>query len=168
MSERSKQTFLDTLDREHAITLKVLRAYPPDQLDLRPVESARTARQLAWTFVMERGLAVKVWRDELKDGIPAGAKPPEPPQDWGALLAALERAQAEYRALIAAASEEELEGTVTFFTAPRTMGAWTRWEWIWFLLHDEIHHRGQLSVYLKMAGGKVPSIYGPSADEPWT
>ena len=32
---------------------------------------------------------------------------------------------------------------------------------------DDVHHRGQLSVYLRMAGGKVPSIYGPSHDEPW-
>ena len=30
-----------------------------------------------------------------------------------------------------------------------------------------VHHRGQFSVYLRMADGKVPSIYGPSADEPW-
>jgi len=35
------------------------------------------------------------------------------------------------------------------------------------MLDDQIHHRGQLSVYVRMAGGKVPSIYGPSADEPW-
>lgn len=38
---------------------------------------------------------------------------------------------------------------------------------LWFLLFDEIHHRGQFSIYLRMADGKVPSIYGPSADEPW-
>jgi uncharacterized damage-inducible protein DinB len=40
-------------------------------------------------------------------------------------------------------------------------------DFLWFLLCDQIHHRGQLSVYLRMAGGKVPSIYGPSGDEPW-
>ena len=33
-------------------------------------------------------------------------------------------------------------------------------------LHDQIHHRGQFSVYLRLAGAKVPSIYGPTADEP--
>jgi uncharacterized damage-inducible protein DinB len=47
------------------------------------------------------------------------------------------------------------------------MGEMTRMEWLWFLLHDEIHHRGQFSVYLRMADAKVPSIYGPTADEPW-
>ena len=40
-------------------------------------------------------------------------------------------------------------------------------EVLWLMLMDSVHHRGQLSVYLRMVGGKVPSIYGPSADEPW-
>jgi uncharacterized damage-inducible protein DinB len=35
------------------------------------------------------------------------------------------------------------------------------------MLMDSVHHRGQFSVYLRMADGKVPSIYGPTADEPW-
>jgi uncharacterized damage-inducible protein DinB len=60
-----------------------------------------------------------------------------------------------------------LQQKVHFFTAPKTLGEISRLEWIWFLLHDEIHHRGQFSVYLRMADGKVPSIYGPTADEPW-
>jgi DinB family len=38
---------------------------------------------------------------------------------------------------------------------------------VWFLVHDQIHHRGQFSIYLRMADAKVPSIYGPTADEPW-
>jgi uncharacterized damage-inducible protein DinB len=38
---------------------------------------------------------------------------------------------------------------------------------LWLMLMDSIHHRGQLSVYIRPAGGKVPSIYGPSGDEPW-
>ena len=37
----------------------------------------------------------------------------------------------------------------------------------WLMLMDSVHHRGQFSVYLRMSGGKVPSIYGPTADEPW-
>ena len=38
---------------------------------------------------------------------------------------------------------------------------------LWMMLSDTIHHRGQLSVYLRIASGKAPSIYGPSADELW-
>ncbi len=59
------------------------------------------------------------------------------------------------------------EGTVKFFTGPGQLGDIPVIGFCWFILCDQIHHRGQLSVYVRMAGGKVPSIYGPSADEPW-
>ena len=58
-------------------------------------------------------------------------------------------------------------GTLQFPVGPGKMGDWKRSDFMWFLLSDHIHHRGQFSVYLRMAGGKVPAIYGPSADEPW-
>jgi uncharacterized damage-inducible protein DinB len=47
------------------------------------------------------------------------------------------------------------------------MGDVPKMQALWMFLCDQIHHRGQFSVYLRMADGKVPSIYGPSADEPW-
>jgi uncharacterized damage-inducible protein DinB len=146
----------------------VLRAYPEDQLDLKPHPRSNSARDLAWTFVMERGLGTRVWNDEFAQGFKGGSAPPKAPEKWSDLLHQLEQAHAQFRTLIASASDDDLNATVHFFTAPRTMGEMTRLQWIWFLLHDEIHHRGQFSIYLRMAGGKVPSIYGPSADEPWT
>lgn len=167
MSQQAKEAFLRTYDQEYATTLRVLRAYPEDQLDLKPSPKSNSAKQLGWTFVMERLLGINVWHDRLAGGIPAGQTMPQPPEKWSDLLAALEKASADYRSLIANASVEELGQKVHFFVAPKTMGELTRMDWIWFLLHDEIHHRGQFSVYLRMAGGKLPSIYGPTADEPW-
>jgi uncharacterized damage-inducible protein DinB len=41
-------------------------------------------------------------------------------------------------------------------------------EFLWYLFFDAIHHRGQLSTYIRPMGGKVPSIYGPSGDDPGT
>jgi uncharacterized damage-inducible protein DinB len=163
----AKQAFLDTYDREHATTMRVLRAYPEDQLNLKPHPRSNSARDVAWTFVMECGLGKRVWHDQLAQGVPSGSKPPAAPEKWSDLLDQLEQAYAGFRALVASASEEELNEKVHFFVAPKTMGELTRKDWIWFLLHDQIHHRGQFSVYLRMAGGKVPSIYGPTADEPW-
>jgi len=162
-----KQAFLSTYDREHATTMRVLRAYPKDKLDLRPHPKSNSARELAWTFVLERGLGVKVWHDEFAKGVPAGSQTPTAPEAWDELLGALEKATKDFRALVESAPEEALEEKVHFFTAPKTMGEITRHDWIWFLLHDEIHHRGQFTVLLRMADGRVPSIYGPSADEPW-
>lgn len=166
MASNSRQIFLDNYDREHATTMRVLRAYPEDQLDLKPSEKSKTARELAWVFVLERGLGTRVWHDELAQGKMSG-KPPDPPQDWNALLAALEKAHHDFRELVASTSDEAFHQNVHFFVAPKTMGEISRLEWAWFLLHDQIHHRGQFSVYLRMAGAKVPSIYGPTADEPW-
>jgi uncharacterized damage-inducible protein DinB len=52
-------------------------------------------------------------------------------------------------------------------TGPKAIGPVPKGAIVQFMLNDHIHHRGQLSVYLRMTGNKVPSIYGPSKDEPW-
>lgn len=115
---------------------------------------------------MERYLGNKVWHDEFGKGKPSG-NPPKPPESFDEILSTLEKANADYRKMIESASDAELDANVHFFTAPKTMGEIRRMDWAWFLLHDEIHHRGQFSILLRMAGAKVPSIYGPTKDEPW-
>jgi len=168
MSVRGKQEYLNTFEEEHAKTMRVLRAYPADKLDLRPHPKSKTARELAWVFVLECGLGTAIWHDKYANGRPPGGSPlPQAPDSWDDLLAALDKAHNDFRDLVASASDEELHQDVHFFTGPKTMGTISRKNWIWFLLHDQIHHRGQFSIYLRMADGKVPSIYGPSGDEPW-
>lgn len=161
-----KQQFLDAYDREHATTMRVLHNYPPDKTDLRPDPKLKTARELAWVFVLESYLGERVWNDEIaKQGI--SGKPPQAPESWDEIVAEVENAYKHFREIIAAADDDTLHGQVTFMVGPKQMGQYTRIDWLWFLLGDQIHHRGQFSVYLRMAGGKVPSIYGPSGDEPW-
>jgi uncharacterized damage-inducible protein DinB len=163
----AKQEFLKAYDQEHAITMRVLRAYPQDKLELRPHPKCKTARELAWIFVLERGLGAKILNDEFASGtIPAGGPPP-PPESWDELLGAIAKAHREFGELVRSFSDEKMLETVKFFTGPGALGDFTRLEAARFLLSDEIHHRGQFSVYLRMADGKVPSIYGPTADEPW-
>jgi len=161
-----KERFLSTYDKENATTLRVLRAYPKDKADLKPTPTMRSAKDLAFVFVAERGLGVKVWHDEFAKKAPGGT-PPKPPETLEAIIAAFEKASKDWRELIAKTPDAELSEKVHFFVGPKTMGEYSRLEWAWFLLHDEIHHRGQFSVYLRMAGGKLPSVYGPTADEPW-
>lgn len=160
-----KQQFLETLDREHATTMRVLRAFPAAKADLRPHAKCKTAKELAFVFAAERGLAHMVLNNQFPEGMQG--EMPQPPETWEETLAAIEQADGAFRALIAATADADLGETVKFFTAPMTIGDISRIEFLWFLLHDEIHHRGQFSVYLRMADGKVPSIYGPTADEPW-
>jgi uncharacterized damage-inducible protein DinB len=162
-----KEQFLDAYEREHRTTMKVLRAYPPDQADLRPHERCKTAKELAWIFVLERGLGTMGLKNAFASGNPGSGQAPPPPDTWEEVLAALEKAHGEFAETVRSYSDEEFEEQIKFFTGPGTLGDWTRTEFAWFLLHDQIHHRGQLSIYLRIAGGKVPSIYGPSGDEPW-
>ena len=168
MAASPKQQFLESFDREHATTMRVLRAFPKDKADTKLHPNIKTPKELAWVFVMECGLGMRVWNDELASGIPAGSKPPSPPDKWDDLLAAVEKQSGEYRALVSSTPDAKFSEDVHFMTGPKKMGPISRINWAWFMLHDQIHHRGQFSTYLRMSGGKVPSIYGPTADEPWT
>jgi uncharacterized damage-inducible protein DinB len=161
-----KQQFLASYEREQATTMRVLRAYPTDKLDLRPHPKCKTARELAWMFVLERGLGTRVMNNEFATGGPSGAPPP-PPESWQDILAALEKAHKDFADLVASIPDDRMFDPVKFFTAPKTLDDIPGLEFLWFLLGDQIHHRGQFSIYLRMADAKVPSIYGPSADEKW-
>lgn len=163
----AKDAFLRTLDEEHARTMKLLRALPKDKADTRAHPNIKTPKELAWTFVLERGLGKAAWSDAFKNGIPAGRTPPPPPDKWEDLVAALESANKEWRDLISSTSDEQLREKIHFFVGPKQLGEYTRMDFAWFLLHDEIHHRGQFSVLMRMCDAKVPSVYGPSEAEPW-
>jgi uncharacterized damage-inducible protein DinB len=159
-----KQTFLDAFIREHATTLKVLRAFPVDQSEFRPHPRSQTARELAWTFVMEQALISAALTDSLKLG---GGMPPIP-ESFPAILDQFDREFHQVVELIRKTPDDQFTGTtVKFFAGPGKMADFPKLDFAWFMLCDQIHHRGQYSVYLRLAGGKVPSIYGPSADEPW-
>ena len=164
MTTSPKQQFLDAYEREHALTMKLLRAFPAAKGDLKPHARLRSARDLAWIFVLERGLGTVVLNGEF------GAKPPSaspPAPGWDDILSALEKAHKDFGTLVRAMPDAKLDETVKFLTGPKKVGDVKRMDFLWFLLGDQIHHRGQLSVYLRLADGKVPSIYGPSGDEPW-
>jgi uncharacterized damage-inducible protein DinB len=158
-----KQQFLEVFEREHATTVKVLRAYPGDQLDLRPHKMCKTARELAWMFVMEQALAHKALTTGLDWSAPS--KSPEAPASMDGIIEALEKGHRDVVDAVNALPDPT--GTVKFYTAPKTIGDVPIMSFVWMMLFDQIHHRGQFSIYLRMADGKVPSIYGPTADEPW-
>jgi uncharacterized damage-inducible protein DinB len=161
-----RQHFLDVFAREHATTLRVLRAYPDDQLDLKPGERSMSARELVGIFILEQWLAERA----LTTGFDWSSPPPprpEMPDSVEGIARMLDERHQRVVALVRDASDESLGGTVNFFVAPKTMGDVPKIDFLWGMVFDQVHHRGQLSVYLRVAGAKVPSIYGPSGDEPW-
>jgi uncharacterized damage-inducible protein DinB len=160
-----KQQLLDAFDREHATTLRVLRAYPSNKLALQPHAKCKTARELAWVFVTEQGMAEMALTTGLDWSKPMS--PPKAPESMAEIIAALEASHARVANLVRGMRDDQLAETVAFPVAPKTLGQVPRLQFLWMLLCDQIHHRGQFSIYLRMADGKLPSIYGPTADEPW-
>ncbi len=92
----AKQQFLDAYEKEHVTTMRVLRAFPSDKADLRPDPSCRTARELAWIFVMERGLGTKVFQNVFASGAVPRGELPQPPESWDAIVAAFETAHKDF------------------------------------------------------------------------
>ena len=158
-----KDMYLQTFQRECETTLKVLKALPATQGDFKPHERSRTAKELAWNFVLEQGLAEMA----LKGRVDFSQPMPKPPAAYADAVAAFEKSYQETIARVKHAGDTELNRTVQFPVGPGQMGDFRGIDILWTALMDQIHHRGQFSVYLRLAGGKVPSIYGPTADEPW-
>jgi uncharacterized damage-inducible protein DinB len=157
-----KDQFLNTVAREYPVTLKVLKAYPAAKAEFKPHPTSRTARELAWNFVFEEKAC-----DMALDGALELAKLPKAPATMPEVITTYEQAHAALVDRVKRTPEPELNKTVKFMTGPKQMGDLRKMDVLWFMLMDSIHHRGQLSVYLRMNDGKVPSIYGPSGDEPW-
>jgi len=163
MSE--KQKFQQAWDNEAALTLKLLKAYPQDKTDLKPHPSCRSAKDLAWTFVFEGVGGAQAVQGEMKFPPP---NMPSMPTTWQGMIGEVEKALKTIGDKVKKVDDAQLNTTVKFKTGPKKVSDLRRLDVLWFLLNDMIHHRGQFSVYLRMAGAKVPSIYGPSKDEPWS
>jgi uncharacterized damage-inducible protein DinB len=160
MSE--KDLHLSQQELEHKTTLRVLRAFPPEKASFKPHETSMTALETGW---MMAGMQVdpdEIMVDEMKMDDPRTT-----PKTWDELIAGYEKAHATFVRKLRAIPDEALNGTIRIPVAKDRMEAQRRADVLWFFLHGLIHHRGQLSVYLRMVGGKVPSIYGPSGDEAW-
>ncbi|MEO7867137.1 MAG: DinB family protein [Candidatus Eisenbacteria bacterium] len=156
------ETYCTTFELESQTTLKVLRAFPEARAEFKPVESSQSARELAWTLVMLEGCLEPILRGDamMKE------MPPMPPT-WAGIMTAFEEAQRRTSANLDELSEAKMNATVRTMTGPKQEGEVRVGQLLWSMLDMTIHHRGQFSVYLRMVGGKVPSIYGPSGDEPW-
>lgn len=159
------QAFLYTYEKEHPITVRLLNAYPADKLDLRPHPKCKTARELAWMFVMEQG-ATEIALTKGFDFTKPFASPPAP-ATMAEILKAFDEGHQRVAELVRGMTDPQLGEKTKFMVAPKTVGDVPKITLAWLFLCDQIHHRGQFSIYLRMADAKVPSIYGPTADEPW-
>lgn len=151
---------LGGVEREYPTTKKVLAAVPEAQLDFKLGEKGRSARELAWHLA-----ASEVW---FADGVAScDFSKPETPMPANAsvadIVAFYEKEMPAHIARIKALSDDDLGKPVSFFgvmNEPNVL-------YLGFLASHSVHHRGQLSTYLRAMNAHVPSIYGGSADEPF-
>jgi len=162
-SDSPKRRYLDAFRREMPVTLRIMRALPAGAGDFKPHERSGTAIRLIHTFFFENSAVTRATTQDLQ--FPPNF--PGPPATLAEAIDNYERGAKEVIAAVEAMPESRLSEKVTFFTGPGQMGEIPVIDMFWFMLMDSIHHRGQLSVYVRLAGGKVPSVYGPTADEPW-
>ena len=163
MSQTISQLLLPEFDHEMANTRRTLERVPAHLADWTPHAKSMTMGALAWHLAglpawVTRGLT----RDEfeLAPGHDAGMT------TTAALLERFDACVAEARRHLADATDEVMQQSWTFkkhgqtvFSQPKLMVVRT------FALNHVIHHRAQLTVYLRLNDIPVPGLYGPSADE---
>jgi uncharacterized damage-inducible protein DinB len=154
---------LAEFDHEVAVTRRVLRSVPDDRLSWKPHERSRSIGQLAAHLIEITGWTPHIL-DALRFDLELAPTPAPEPVSISALVARFDEDAVRARSLLdrtdgeLAAVWSLLRGGTELFSMPRSAAFRT------FVVAHLVHHRGQLSVYLRMNDIPVPPIYGPTAD----
>jgi uncharacterized damage-inducible protein DinB len=150
-----KALFTQFWTNETKTTRNVL-ARIPEGSAYRPDPKSRTAQEIAWQIVAEEKMII----DALETGRVEWAPPPMP-SSMEEIVAAYEQQSADIVRRWNALPADRWSGDLEFFGDRRPASGMA-----WSFLFDIVHHRGQITTYLRPMGSTVPQIYGPSADEP--
>ncbi len=155
---------LPELDHEIAVTRKLLERVPDDQFAWKPHPRSFSLGQLAGHVA-----TISLWgvttieRSELDLD---GAGSPAPATSRAALLTIFDEQASAFRAALVGTSDAELTTMWTLKQKGKVILSMPKVAVLRsFVVNHLIHHRGQLSVYLRLLDIPLPSIYGPSADE---
>ena len=143
---------------EFPVFLKVLKELP-DDLSYKPHDRSPSAEQLVWTITNE----MKALNDVVDTGKSewGDAKPPSRDE----MIGMFEKWSNQLLDKVVAMEVASQERNAQFLYQGTVVMERPMVEFLWDFMFDAIHHRGQLSAYLRPMGAKVPSIYGPSADD---
>jgi uncharacterized damage-inducible protein DinB len=159
------QTYLTEFEQEAPVTRRFLERLPEDKLSWRPHERSMTAGQLALHIAMAPGQVAKL---VALDSAPAPdfQQPNPEPKSRQEVLDAFDQSIAEVRGTLPAISDERMRSALPLVNNGQEILAMPRTAFLRnILLNHWYQHRGQFGVYLRLLGQKVPSSYGPSADE---
>jgi len=159
----TREYYVECFKAEKPKFVRVLRAVPADQAAYRPHPRSSSAGGLVWLLASELGDACSV-ADKLEVNYAQTVEPATLDES----VAAYERNAAELEKRLARLDDAVWDQKARFLVNGTVAWETTLGNMLWGFLFDAIHHRGQLSSYLRPMGAKVPSIYGPSADDPGT
>ncbi|HEV7518084.1 MAG TPA: DinB family protein [Thermoanaerobaculia bacterium] len=151
-----EQALFTTFWTKESKTTRNVLARIPEGSDYRPDPKSRTAQEIAWQIVCEEKMIIEA----LESGKAEWAPPPLP-ATMKEVLAAYETQGAGMAGRWKELPEARWAGTFELFGSERPASSMA-----WSFLFDIVHHRGQITTYLRPMGSTVPQVYGPSADEP--
>jgi len=155
-----KALFLKFWEKEAPATRTVI-ARIPEGSSYRPDPKSRTARDIAWLIVAEE-IALG---DGIEKGVFEWVERPAP-ATMTEIVETYDRHHDKVTKQFHAIEPARWERRVPFMFQGQQVMNETGYDNAWGFLFDIIHHRGQISTYLRAMGSTVPQIYGPSADEP--
>ena len=159
------EAMLMEFNQEAATTKRVLNRVPADKLGWKPHERSMTLGQLALHIALVPGAAARVTKPDVFDVTQNDFTPPSP-KSCEEIHAALEQSVRSVEQTLKETSVSTAEADWHLMAGPQELNCLPRASvWRTLMLNHWYHHRGQLSVYLRMLDVPVPSIYGPSADE---
>ena len=157
---------LAELDRETARSRKALEQVPEGKFDWKPHDKSMVFGYLAdLVATIPTWIAMQVTQDELDVAPVASTMKQEPHKTSAALIQALDKSAAETRAAIEKTTDEHLVTNWQLKARGQVVQEAPRYLMIQDTFNHWAHHRGQLTVYLRLLGAKVPAIFGPSADD---
>lgn len=153
-----REMFLRKWEQEHPAFLRVLRALPPGRLDYRPHPRSRSAAELVCLLAYSEKVGCDLVDSGEIDWIETEPAPLEQ------MIESFERNYRELTDRLKKLDDDGWEKKGKFVEEGHLVVEGPQRDIFWLLFLDGIHHRGQLSTYIRPMGGEVPSIYGPSAD----
>ena len=158
----TREFFSERFKVERKAFVNVLRALPDGKLDYKPTPENSSAGDIAWFLVLELRTLVDLAKD-FEHHWEAKARG-EKPGTSGAIADAYEAAANDLQKALKKLDGRKWAKDCRMYFNGKLMKTAPLGDTLWDFFFDAIHHRGQLTAYLRPMGGKVPSTYGPTAD----
>jgi uncharacterized damage-inducible protein DinB len=161
-----REFFIQRWQQEYSAFVRIFKALPADRLDYRPHPRSRSAGELVALLVSAQESCVGLCKS--RKSMYSGLRWQQP-GSFGTLEQMISKYERDHEAFAAQLRALDdggwnhqawlIQGTEEILLKDTVGGL------LWIALFDSVHHRGQLSTYIRPMGATVPSIYGPSADD---